>query len=298
MTFDPSEVFAPADPGAQTPPADPGSQVAPAAPQDPGPAGTPATPHQAAPGGDEWEIPGVGRVSRDELIKGYLRQQDYSRKTAALSQRDREFESVRQQSTQYEAALRQVHGFLQDRAQLAKYLETLPGGEPQLAPDQILTAAEAQALLQRKLGESEQAQMRRFQEFQQQTLQQTYQTQYEQAIDNKLRDIQGRHPELVKVPGMEVLLRNAVQSQRPQSIDDALSLFDQAATFYATRFKEFAKSGLPSPNNPVNRGVLPPTTGAPAPQAEAQDFSGVKDPNLRNLVIRDIEAILARSPGA
>jgi hypothetical protein len=246
---------------------------------------------------EEWDVPGMGRVNRDELIRGYLRQQDYSRKTQQLSQREREYVQTQQQAAQMEAALQQVRGFLSDRAKIAAYLQQMPGGEPQFQPDQILTAAEAQQLLAQKLGESEQNALRRMQQFRDETLQATYQTQYEQAIDNRLRDIQGRHPELVRVPGMEMLLRQAVASQRPASIDDALSLFDQAASFYSERLRGLAKTVATQPNNPLNRGIQPPSTGAPAPQGEPTNFTGVKDPNLRGLVMQDLEALLARSNG-
>jgi hypothetical protein len=259
--------------------------------------GTP-TPSAAAPStpSDAWDVPGHGSLSRDEIIKGYLRQQDYTRKTMAAAQREREFGSLQQQHSQQEQILQQVRDFLQDRERLSAYLQQLPGGQPELAPDSILTAAEAQALMQQRLGRTEQQFGERLQQTEQRIIQGIYETQYTQSIDTKLRSLGERYPELTRVPGMEMLLREAVKSQQPQTIEDVMSLFDQAATYYSTQLKGLAKQQVAvQPNNPLTRGILPPSGGAPMPEPEPTDFTGVKDPRLHNLVMQDLQRLAART---
>jgi hypothetical protein len=295
--FDAAEIFsAQSDPNPISNPAPDQSVHTPAPVADP--SGTTGVPSGMAPSGPEaWEVPGVGQVSRDELIKGYLRTQDYTRKTMAISQQQREFEQARQQAQAYEATLQQVYQFLNDRSKLEQHLKGLPGQVPQgpeIPGDQLMTFADAQNLMSKKFGESQAQFQQRLQEgigeAQKKILTEVYQTQFESAIDNKLRDISTRHPELGRLPGVELLLREAVKSQKPGSLDDALQLFDQAAIFYAGRVKNAAQAATVAgqPNNPLNRGLLPPSNGAPGPQAEATDFSGVRDKNLRALVEQDL----------
>jgi chaperonin cofactor prefoldin len=268
------------------------------APQDPSsatPGSEPAAGSQAP--ADEWEVPGVGRVTRDELIKGYLRTQDYTRKTMALSGREREYEQLTQQSQALEATLTQIRSYLQDRAWVARHLQALGGStqeSPELAPDAILTAAEAQAMVQRKLGESEQAWQKRLESLEERITTSSYRQQYEGMITAKLTEIGHQHPELKSVPGMEVLLREAVRNQKPATIEEALALYEQAGAFYAERLKGLAKTAALAPNNPLLKGIQPPNHAAPAAEQTTTEFTGVRDPNLRNQVIADLEAILRR----
>lgn len=262
----------------------------------PEPGSEPGTPAQTA---ETWDVPGVGQVGRDELIKGYLRTQDYTRKTMAVSQQQREFDMLRRQGEAMEAALLQARNLLTNRGQLQEYLKQMPGGEPEIPADQILTTADARALMQRQIGESQLTFEKRLQQSEERIITQAYQSQYESAINNTLRTIGDRHPELRSIPGMEVLLRQAVGSQRPGSLDDALALFEQAGQFYASRLKgAVAKSVVGSPNNPLRRGIEPPAGGTPAPDQDGDGFDGVKDPALRNLVLKDVErALFGGRPG-
>jgi hypothetical protein len=244
---------------------------------------------------DTWDVPGVGKVTRDELIKGYLRTQDYTRKTMAVSAKEREFQTLQQQNQALEAAVDQVRTFLQDKARVAAHLQSLGPAEADLQPDAILTAAEAQALLTRKLGESEAGFQKRLEALEEKIVTGSYRQQYESQINSKMVEIGSRHPELRSIPGMEVLLKEAVRSQKPTTIEDALALYEQAGEFYATKLKGLAKTAMVQPNNPLLRGIQPPNGAALAPQQGPTEFSGIKDPNLRDQVIRDLEAILQRS---
>ena len=193
-----------------------------------------------------------------------------------------------------EATLGQVRAFLQNPQQLQQYLTSMGGGQPELAPDQILTTAEAQQLMQQKFGEAETQFNQRLQATEQKIIQGVYETQYTQSIDGKLREIGTRHPELTRIPGIELLLREAVKSQQPQSIEQVLSLFDQAAGYYARQFKGAVQAAAVQPNTPLNRGIEPPSGGAPMPDSEPTSYSGVKDPALRNMVIQDLMRLQAR----
>jgi hypothetical protein len=242
---------------------------------------------------DAWDVPGVGKVNRDELIKGYLRTQDYTRKTMAISQQQREYDMVKRQGEAMEAALIQARNLLTNRQQLQEYLKQMPGAEPEIPADQIMTAADAQALMRRQIGESQQNFEKRLQQAEERIITQAYQSQYESAINNTLRTIGDRYPELRTIPGMEVLLRQAVGSQQPGDLDQALALFEQAAQFYSGRLKgAVAKQVMGSPNNPLRRGIEPPAVGTPAPEDNGDNYSGVKDPMLRNLVLKDVERAL------
>jgi hypothetical protein len=296
MEFDAAAVFAPAeiDPSPDSNPI--ADDRASGSHGDPGT--DPAAGAAPSAGSEEFEIPGVGKVSRDEIVKCYLRQQDYTRKTTAISQKEREFQRVHQQATAMERALIEARTLLSDRAKLAQYLASLPGGEPELPADQVLTTADVQALLKRQRTESESVIERRIRETEEKIATQAFEAQYTQTIDSHLRSLGEQHPELKQVPGMERLLREAVSSQNPASIDEALALFSQAAAFYSTRLRGVAKTVVAPPNNPLNRGLVPPSGGrTPAPDPSGDNFSGVKDPGLRDLVMKDIERALLGQRG-
>lgn len=50
------------------------------------PSNTPEQPSQPTPGVATYDVPNVGPVAVDELVKGYMRQNDYTQKTQSLSQ--------------------------------------------------------------------------------------------------------------------------------------------------------------------------------------------------------------------
>lgn len=245
-----------------------------------------------------YDVPNVGRLPVSELVKGYSRQADYTRKTQALAQQARQFQQWDQEKQAYEQALSQLRDFLQDRNRLAQYMAAL-GGDAQQAPtqdpDEILTAARAQELLAQREQQLQRGFQSQLEQVRQQILTESLENQYSEAVTQKLRALGAQYPELRSIPGMEGLLRQAVKSQNPQGIDEALEMFDQAAQYYMKTIDGLAQSRVAKvQQTPLARGIEPPTAATPAPpRGGADQYTGVRDPRLRDAVIKDIMRIVS-----
>lgn len=256
---------------------------------------------QQAPPADEptYEVTIGGQkqsVPLSELLKGYSRTADYTRKTQALASERQQYQTREQQ---YQTALREAQQILTNREILEQYLRQM-GATPQqahqvaeqTAPDEVLTYAQAQKLLE----EREKALEAKWSQQQQGTVQQLQlerlTDQYTQTIDQKLDEIATKYPDLPKIPGMDFMLKQAVRMQQPKTVDQALSLLDQAADYYAAQLGEVVKARTPAPASPP-RGIEPPRGAAPLPPTQGA-FTSVTDPRLRDTVIADFERLIKR----
>ena len=255
----------------------------------------------SSPDDPHFEVPDVGRVPSSELVKGYLRQADYTRKTQALADRGRQYQQWDQEKQQYEQAMGQLREFLQDKQRISQYLAAM-GGQvqeqaqaPSLDPNEILTAARAQELMTQRETLLQQSFQQRMEQMRQEIFTSSLENQYTESVNTKLRGLGEQYPELRQIPGMERLLREAVKSQNPTSIEQALGLFDQAASFYMKTLDGLAQKRVAQvQKTPLARGIEPPNGAAPAPRPDSTaSYAGVRDPRLRNQVVQDIMRIMS-----
>jgi len=248
-----------------------------------------------------YEVTVAGQVLKvplSELLKGYSRTSDYTRKTQLLASRSKEWD---ERESQYQHVLGEAQQILSNRALLEQHLRSL-GASPQQAtqladqvapqPDDVLTRAQAQQLMEereRKLRDELQGQQSAgFQELHLRQLT----TEYSGALDAKLDEIATRHPDLPKIPGMDFVIKQAVKQQKPRSVDQALMMMDEAADYFASQVGEVWKgkaAGMPP--QPIH-GIEPPRGSAPRPPAPAETYDSVSDPRLHDAVLQDLERLI------
>lgn len=115
--------------------------------------------------GEELEVP------EDELVKGYSRTQDYTRKTQALAEQRRqaeaEFEQVRQERAQYAHMLQQLAAKLDDEPQVD---ESLMYTDPIAYAQQVSNAVKAKQMKEAAINEQRRVYAMQQAEQQEQTL--------------------------------------------------------------------------------------------------------------------------------
>lgn len=219
-------------------------------------------------------------VPLSELLKGYSRTADYTRKTQALSERERQYQG---RIGEYEAALGEIANLLDNEELLKQYIAKRFAQAQQVQqqgqPPQQLTMEQIQQLL---------AQQQQATQGQMQQLYTTIQTQqlaneYGQQINAKLATLKQQHPSVFFRPGMERLIREEVQQMGPTNVAEALKAFETVVQGYA---KDLAKQGTTAAQL---RSIEPPG-GSPAMPKSEDDFGDIRDPRLRQKVIEDILA--------
>ena len=260
--------------------------------------GAPAAPN-APPAEQTYEVTVAGQAQQvplSELLKGYSRTSDYTRKTQLLAEQHRGFQ---ERETQYQQALIEARDLLTNKEALVAHLKTL-GYTPQeanraadqVSPDDLLTHGQVQKLLEereRKLQESTQHQL--------DTVQQSWEerqltTQYKGLIDQKIAEIAAKYPELPKFPGLDQTMKDVVKQQKPTSVNQALLMLDELADYYASQLGEIWKSrgGV----SPQVAGIEPPRGAAPMPAGQDETYSSVSDPRLHDRVVADLERLMSR----
>ena len=274
----------------------------------PAPPSTPPSPtsgQPAAPAADEpkYQVTVAGQqmeVPLSELLKGYSRTSDYTRKTQLLAQ---ERQQWNERESQYQQVLKEAQGILSNREILEQHLRSM-GATPTQAReqaqealpsgDEVLTRGQLQQLLaeEKKKWRDEvlAEQQGGFQELQVKQLASEYRT----SLDQKLDEIATRHPDLPKIPGMDFVIKQAVQQQKPKNLEQALLLMDEAADFFATQISEVWKAKAAPSSAPTVRGIEPPRGQPPLPPPQNEVYDSVTDPRLRDSVIADLEKLIRR----
>lgn len=252
---------------------------------------------QGTPGSDpfgeapepEFEVTVDGqtlKVPQSELLKGYSRQQDYTRKTQALSEKEKQWQGKLQE---YEGAFSEIASFLDNEEQIKAYIAKRFAAQQQAqgvppGQQQYLTPQQMEQQLQKVQQQFEQ----RLAALQMDMGVQSLAAQMGTQVDAKLAELKGKYPSVFFRPGMERLIREEVGQMRPGSIAEALKAFEEVVGSYA---KDLAKSTGAPPNV---RGIEPPG-GVPTMPTEQGDFSDVRDPRLRQQVINDIMRGMGRN---
>ena len=245
--------------------------------------------------GQQMEVP------LSELLKGYSRTADYTRKTQSLAT---ERQQWNERESQYQTALREAHQILTNRQVLEQYLQSMGASPAQahqaaatqtdIPGDEVLTYAQAQKLWEERERALEERLLQKQQGSVQELQLQRLTDQYTQTIDQKLDEIATKYPDLPKIPGMDFMLKQAVKMQKPKTVAQATQLLEEAAEYYASQLGEFVKGKVPSSQPaPQVRGIEPPRGTPPAPQANDQTFDSVTDPRLRDTVIADLERMMS-----
>lgn len=226
-------------------------QVAPAgatpAPSDPDPL------YEVKVGGKTFKVP------LSELTSGYQRQSDYSRKTMALAERQREIERIQQEHQQFVSEREQLRQFLSDPLALNEYLKQL-NGAPQGA-DQPVTAAQLQQFYARQAAMQQHAMEQRMAAMTNELEIRQTAAQYNQEINTTIAGALQQFPQLKSVRRIEKILRDEVAEREPSTLEEAKQLFLQVAKEQADTLRSFAedeKKRAATSKERLNAGIEPP----------------------------------------
>ena len=232
----------------------------------------------------------VQKVPLQELLKGYSRQSDYTRKTQELANRESVYQS---QMTQYEQAFEELKSFLEDRDRLGQYYQALmqEAQAQQIAqdPNAYLTTQDAQVLLNQQLQQFAVQQQAQMAQAQHQMQVQSLTEQYTPQVSTKIAELKQRFPAL-NSPRTEKMLRQEVLSRRPQTIEHANQLLEQVAAEINGDFSNILKTnGAGAPPFQLTNGIEPRGGQGHMPQQQGT-FKSVRDPNLRAQIMADLIA--------
>jgi hypothetical protein len=230
------------------------------------------------------------RVPLSELQRGYSRHQDYTQKTMALAERERQW-------TEYVQRLENAYTTQRQRLEdprVAAYLQSL---EVQHRPDEPLTPEQQLQLIQRQGQTVQQSLDQRFQSLAEQTQVQVLAAHYNSELDNTLTRVleSPQHSLLQDVPGIRQVLWQAMTERQPQSINEAKQALVEAAKAVTdtlnARFTEQSKRAAAAAAQNLS-GIERPG-GAPPPSGPQQQ-PGWKlgDKDLRSAAIADVMATM------
>lgn len=214
-----------------------------------------------APADDLYEVKVGGkafRVPKDELISGYQRQQDYTRKTMELAERQREFDRIRQEHSTWAQEREQLKAFLQNRDALQEYLKHLQGFE---SPDQPVSAAQMQAIIERQAAARQQEMEAGFQRMAFDLEVKHTAAEYSAKIDATIADAMSQFPELRSVRRIEKILKEEVAERQPSTLAEAQQLFYVVAKEQAEGLRSFVaeeKKQAAAKAAKLQNGIEPP----------------------------------------
>lgn len=226
------------------------------------------------------------RVPLSELQAGYSRTADYTQKTMALAQREREWQGYIQQR---EAELQRLTQIVND-PRVQQLLQAQRAGT---APDEVPTTEQVQVMLRNQVQELEQ----RLQMMQAQATEElevrNLAARYSQEVDTTITALMDKNPILKRVRGIDRLLREDVAERQPQSIDEAKRYFIEAATI---RARELAAEIQQQQTQQAVaaaqqlRGIEPPGGTVVPPPTAGKAPLGSKD--LTRAAIEDIQRLM------
>jgi hypothetical protein len=257
--FDPSSVE---DTGAN-----PGTPAeTPAAPADPAQGAT-AQPtlddlFEVKVGGKSWKVP------KDELISGYQRQQDYTRKTMELAEQRKLWDAER---ARFQGQIEEVKQWLQKPENVKAYLEQLVARTGYEQPTEVTTAAQVKQMLENERQSMAQMQREQIAQATQEIELRRLSDNYAREIDTTLRDALSALPELKPIRGIEKMIREEVAERQPQSLEEAKQMLRQVAEERAQAIKAYLseqQKAAALQAAPLKKGIEPPSTGSlPAPRS-------------------------------
>ena len=266
--------------------------------------GTPASSQGYAPAEPTYDVTINGKVEKvplSELQKGYSRTQDYTQKTQRLAA---ERQQILGQVQEYEAALREVQSFLQDRNRVYQYARSMGANqqEAQQVADaagqqgdsqELLTRGQAQQLMNQLLQEAAPHLQGPAQEQMQALRLELATREYQNVFDQKIYQLQQQHPELQRLGarGAQMLRMEALQ-QRPQTVESAIEALELAASSLVGDLGNVLKQEVLA--NPLRNGIEP-AGGSGILPGPTQPFKSVRSPELRAQVMQDLMNSMTQS---
>ena len=228
------------------------------------------------------------------MLKGYSRTQDYTQKTQRLAS---ERQQIQQTVSEYENALREVQGFLQDRNRVAQYLQAM--GQPEAAaaaaagedPMALLTRGEARQLMQGLMQQAAPSITAQTQQELNNLRLELATREYKTVFDNKISQLQDQYPGLKRLGARgAAMVRMEAMNQQPQSVEAAMEALEYAAQSIDGDFGNILRQSGPQPTNPALMNGIEPRGGQgpmPTPQG---NFKSLRDPRLREQIMQDLIA--------
>ena len=236
------------------------------------------------------------KLTAKEIRDGYLRQQDYTRKTTELAKVRKAAETVAQAYEQQQAERATFAEFMQDRRKVAQYmakqfgpdavsalLEHLQGEQSQEDLNAPATVGRVEQLTSQKLAQLQQAQSEMEQKFTH-TLEQRLaqerasiesaraRAEYDRTLNPFVDKLLNDHPILQAIDNVETLIRFKVVQANPQTADEAKSLFEKVVKEQVeklqSKFVETNKQTLINKEK-LKQGIEPPGGGGITPQAKS-----------------------------
>lgn len=238
---------------------------------------------------------GDGRVEKltaKQVRDGYLRQQDYTKKTQELAGQRKQAESVLSAYQQMEQEREQIKELLSNPQALMylaqQQLADLQG--PQFDPNAPASLGQAAQLAEYQsqqlasyLQQMEQAVAERLQQVEQRATQsardQIETARYMETINGKLASIYEAHPVLQAMPEMEDVIRFRVAQLQPQTIEEALSAFEtvsaEVANAVTGKLSTTTKQAAIRKAQLSEGGIEPPG-GTAIPNSQPQSYRDPK----------------------
>jgi len=255
----------------------------------PAPDGAPAPAGQAPPPEPMVEVDfGNGKVEKltaKQIKEGWLRQQDYTKKTQELAEHRKQLEPI---ATAYQKAMEereQIKELLSDPRALMYLLQQQVAAQgPVMDPNEPITAGQAQQYLsaqaqqlQQRIEQLEQKLVKGVNETRQVAAQEAQDlietARHAESINATISSIYEEHPVLQSVPEMEDLMRWRVAQRKPQTIEEANTAFKEVGAELAKaindKFVALNKQQVVTQQKLVTHGIEPPGGAGPQPSPES-----------------------------
>lgn len=218
---------------------------------------------------------------------------DYTQGKQALAAKEREYQT---QLQNYQRAIGEVRQFLSDRAKVKAYYDAMAGGSGAAAadPDQILTAQQAQELMQRQAESQRSEFAKALTQLREEISLNVRAGSYTEKIDQAISGLVSKHPELKVLPNVGRDLKEEAAQMNPGTLEEAIQLVADAAARRAEGVRAFfaeQQKATAAGQQPLSRGIEPPANGAaPPPAPSAPTPKNFNSKEFRDLVMSDLQA--------
>lgn len=256
----------------------------------------------------EIELPdGKRTLTVKEIRDGYLRQQDYTRKTQEVAEMRRQAEQVYRAYQQMAQEREQLQEFFSNEENVLKLVAQQYGPQamqrlmnmlagqqqqPEIRPDSPATVEQAVRIadmkarqLEQKIAQLEQQFGKNVDERVQQFREEQETMEYKKVIDPVVSKIFEDNPVLSAVDGMEEVIRYKVFRMNPQTVQEAVAAFQSVAKEQVEKlnqkYVELNKQQAVKRQKLVSGGTEPP--GGQAPMPEPRTFRKGNDVDWKGI---------------
>lgn len=256
----------------------------------------------------EIELPdGKRTLTAKEIRDGYLRQQDYTRKTQEVAEMRRQAEQVYRAYQQMAQEREQLQDFFSNEENVLKLVAQQYGPQamqrlmnmlagqqqqPEIRPDSPATVEQAARIadmkarqLEQKIAQLEQQFGKNVDERVQQFREEQETMEYKKVIDPVVSKIFEDNPVLSAVDGMEEVIRYKVFRMNPQTVQEAVAAFQSVAKEQVEKlnqkYVELNKQQAVKRQKLVSGGTEPP--GGQAPMPEPRTFRKGNDVDWKGI---------------